>query len=84
MSFQSKLTANGRITIPVAIRRKLGIGPGSVVEWVLDGEQVIVRKGKYSSWDIHRALFAKRPRFRTDEELKQGIARHLRKKHARS
>jgi hypothetical protein len=28
-------------------------------------------------------VFAKRPRFRTDEELKKGIARHLRKKHAR-
>jgi len=85
MSFRSKLTDDGRVTFPAAIRRKLGVGPGSVVEWVLDGEQVIVRKGgKYSFEDIHRALFAKRPRFRTDEELKQGIAQHLRNKHARS
>src|SRR4051812_50055281 len=83
--FRSKLTADGRVTVPAAIRRRLGIGPGSVVEWVLDGEQITIRDaGKYSFDDIHRALFAKRPRFRTDEELKQGIARHLRNKHARS
>lgn len=84
MPFLSKVTANGRVTAPAAIRRKLGIGPGSVIEWVIDGERVIVRKaGKYSFEDIHHALFATPPEPRTLEELKQGRAQYVRNKHKR-
>jgi AbrB family looped-hinge helix DNA binding protein len=81
---QSKVTAQCQISVPAAIRRKLGIGPGSVLEWEEDGENVVVRRaGKYSSEDIHRAIFAKPPRKRALEELKQGIEQHIRTKHAR-
>ena len=81
---QSKVTAQGQISVPAEIRRKLGIGPGSVLEWEQEGEKVVVRKaGRYSSEDIHRALFAKRPKSRKLEELRQAIGRHVREKHAR-
>ena len=81
---QSKVTAQGQISVPAEIRRKLGIGPGSVLEWDEEGEKVFVRKaGRYSSEDIHRALFAKPPKPRTLDELKQGIRRHIKAKHAR-
>ncbi|MGN6730352.1 MAG: AbrB/MazE/SpoVT family DNA-binding domain-containing protein, partial [Candidatus Binatia bacterium] len=30
---QSKVTAQGQISVPAEVRRKLGIGPGSVLEW---------------------------------------------------
>jgi len=30
---QSKLTAQGQISVPAVIRKKLGLGPGSVLEW---------------------------------------------------
>lgn len=81
---QSKVTAQGQISVPAEIRRKLGIGPGSVLEWEQDGEQVVIRRaGQYSSEDIHRALFAKQPKARKLDELKQAIARHVREKHAR-
>jgi len=81
---QSKLTAQGQISVPAVIRQKLGIGPGSVLEWDEDGENIIVRRaGKYSSEDIHHALFVKRPKARTLEDLKEGIRRHMREKHAR-
>ncbi|HWS71755.1 MAG TPA: AbrB/MazE/SpoVT family DNA-binding domain-containing protein, partial [Thermoanaerobaculia bacterium] len=30
---RSKVTAEGRISVPAEIRRKLGIGPGSILEW---------------------------------------------------
>lgn len=81
---QSKVTAQGQISVPAEIRRKLGIGPGSVLEWEQEGEKVVVRKaGRYSSEDIHRAVFAKRPKSRKLEELRQAIGRHAREKHAR-
>jgi len=81
---QSKVTAQCQISVPVEIRRKLGIGPGSVLEWDENGETVLVRKvGRYSSEDIHRAVFDKPPQPRTTEEMKQGIVRYIRDKHAR-
>ena len=80
---QSKVTAQGQISVPAEIRRKLGIGPGSVLEWDEQGENVVVRRaGRYSSEDIHHALFAKAPKPRKLAELKDGIARHMRAKHA--
>ena len=81
---QSKITAQGQISVPAEIRRKLGVGPGSVLEWDADGDRVVVRRAvRYSSEDIHRAVFAKPPKPRTSDELKQGIAEYMRKKHAR-
>lgn len=82
---QSKLTAQGQISVPVEVRRRLGIGPGSVLEWDEEGERIVVRKaGRFSSQDIHRALFADRPpQPRTLDELEDAVRRHLREKHAR-
>ena len=82
---QSKVTAQGQTSVPLEVRRKLGIGPGSVLEWEEDGEKVVVRRaGRYSSEDVHRALFpGGTPPRRTPEELNEGIRRYIRKKHAR-
>ncbi len=47
--------------MPAEIRRLLGAGPGTILEWEQDGERIVVRKaGRFSSEDIHRAIFAKR------------------------
>jgi AbrB family looped-hinge helix DNA binding protein len=81
---QSKVTAQGQISVPAEIRRKLGIGPGSVLEWEEEGDRVIVRRARrHSSEDIHRAVFSRVPGVRSSEELKESIAEHMRKKHAR-
>ena len=80
---QSKLTAQGQVSVPAKVRQKLGIGPGSVLEWDEDGDRIVVRKaGRYTSEDIHRALFPARPRSRTIAQLKAGIRRHIAKRHA--
>jgi antitoxin PrlF len=82
---QSKVTAQGQISVPAEIRRKLGIGPGSILEWEEEGERVVVRRaGRYSSADIHQALFGGQPPAKqTLADLKQAIAEHIRAKHAR-
>jgi antitoxin PrlF len=82
---QSKVTAQGQISVPAEVRRKLGLGPGAVLEWDEDGERIVVRRaGRYSSEVIHRELFVAAPQARSPAELKEGIRRHMRKKHARS
>ncbi|HEX6972874.1 MAG TPA: AbrB/MazE/SpoVT family DNA-binding domain-containing protein [Vicinamibacterales bacterium] len=80
----SKLTAQGQISIPAKVRQRLGVGPGSVLEWDESDGQVVVRKaGRHTSEDIHRALFDEVPTRRTIAEMKDGIRRHLRRRHAR-
>lgn len=84
-SVNSRLTAQGQISVPAAIRRKLGLGPGAVLEWhEVDGEVVVRRAGRYSSGDIHDALFAaglgKRKISVTTAE---GIREFVRRRHAR-
>ncbi len=82
----SKVTAQGQISVPAGVRRKLGVGPGSVLEWNEEGGNVVVRRaGRYTSADIHRALFPKHaPKPRTVEEMKAGIRAYVGKRHARS
>ena len=81
----SKVTAQGQISIPAGIRKRLGIAPGSILEWDEDGENIVVRRSaRFSSEDIHRALFPKgAPQPRTVDEMKEGIRRHVRERHAR-
>lgn len=82
---QSKLTSQGQVSVPAAIRSKLGLGPGSMLEWhVEDGSVVVRRAVRHSSEDIHQSLFAATPKPRTAAELKEGIRQHLRKRHARA
>ena len=82
---RSKVTAQGQISVPAEVRRRLGVGPGSILEWDEDGEQIVVRRaGKYTSEDIRKALFPEGPpRPRTVDELKEGIREYMRKRHAR-
>jgi antitoxin PrlF len=78
-------TAQGQTSVPAEVRKRLGLAPGSVLEWeVEDGRVVVRRRGKFTSDDIHRALFPDGPpKARTVEEMDEGIREHMRKKHAR-
>lgn len=79
----SKVTAQGQVSVPVKVRQRLGVGPGSVLEWDEEGDRVVVRKaGRYSSEDIHRVLFSKAPGRRTVEDMKHGIRQYLKQRHA--
>ncbi len=75
-----KVTSQGQISIPAEIRKRLEIGPGSILEWEEDGNKIILRRaGKYTIQDIHKMLFPDGPPpYRTDEELKEGIGDYIR------
>ena len=80
----SKLTSQAQISVPAEVRWKLGIGPGAVLEWdEEDGRIVVRRAGRYSSEEIHKALFARPPKSRSVAEMKEGVRRHIKRKHAR-
>ncbi|MDP8989282.1 MAG: AbrB/MazE/SpoVT family DNA-binding domain-containing protein [Acidobacteriota bacterium] len=80
----SKVTAQGQISVPSGVRRKLGIGPGSVLEWDEEGDKIVVRRSaRFSSEDIHRALFPqKAPKSKTIEEMKERLRRRARERYA--
>jgi AbrB family looped-hinge helix DNA binding protein len=81
---QSKVTAQGQISIPVEVRKKLGIGPGSVLEWhEQDGTVIVRRAGRFSSSDIHETLFPKGPpKGKQVPDVKGAIRKYIRKRHA--
>jgi antitoxin PrlF len=82
---RSRVTAQGQVSVPAKVRRKLGVGPGSLLEWDEEEDAVVVRRaGRYSSAEINRALFGhKIPTPRGLNDLKEGIRRHVRRRHAR-
>lgn len=82
---QSRLTSQGQVSVPSAIRKKLGLRPGSVIEWDEDGDRIVVRKaGKHDLAATRRALgFEKAPKRRSLSELKAGLRAAVRRRHAR-
>ncbi len=81
---KSRLTAQGQISVPAEVRRKLGVGPGSVLEWDEQGEKVIVRRaGRFTSEEIHRAIFPTRVSSSDGRDVKDAIRKYIRKRHAR-
>jgi bifunctional DNA-binding transcriptional regulator/antitoxin component of YhaV-PrlF toxin-antitoxin module len=67
----------------VVIRKKLGVGPGSGLEWDQRDSEVVVRRvGAHSSADIHGALLdSAKPTPVSD--IKGATRKHMREKHAR-
>lgn len=82
---QSRLTSQGQVSVPAEVRRRLGLAPGSILEWNADGDQVVVSRGhRHSSLDLHAKLFPEGPpEAQSLEDLKEGIRRDVAKRHAR-
>jgi antitoxin PrlF len=79
----SRLTGQGQISVPAAVRRKLGIGPGSTLEWHEEGEKVVVRRvGRFTSADLHEAIFSRPPKHRSLAELKAALTTYIKRRHA--
>ena len=78
----SRMTAQGQISVPAEIRRRLGLAPGSVLEWQAQGDAFLVRKaGRHTSEEVHAALFGKSGPT-AGLPVKDGIRTYIRRKHA--
>ena len=86
LEIQSKLTSQGQVSIPAAVRSALGIKPGASIRWSIDGNKVSVkREAKFTNEDIHAVLFPNGTlsKSKTLRELKDGIGLYMQKKYAR-
>ena len=82
---QSRLTSQGQVSVPAEVRRRLGLSPGSMLEWEAVGEQIVVRRShKHSSEEVHARLFPDGAALahRLDD-MKDGIRRDVARRHAR-
>ncbi len=82
---QSRITSQGQVSIPAEVRRRLGVGPGSIVEWDQVGERILVRRaGRHTSAEVSAVLFpAGVGKPRSLKALKAGIRAHVKRRHAR-
>lgn len=83
-TIESKLTSQGQVSVPAPVRKRLGIAPGSKIEWREKDDEVVVRRAsKYSSRDIHNAVFGAPPDPVDPDAMDAGIRARMRRKHAR-
>lgn len=72
------ISANGQITLPSDVRRRLGLGPGDKVVFVENeaGDTVLVRPAAAALLEAQRAFRAAQPTdgFETEEDLDEFVA----------
>ncbi len=80
---QSRLTAQGQISVPAEVRRRLSLVAGSVLEWDVEEDRVTIRRvGRHSFEDVSKALFPREPPAHPLEDLDDGIREHMRSRYA--
>jgi len=82
---RSKLTGQGQISVPAEVRKRLGIGPGSILEWDEGAaDSVVVKRAtRFSSEEIHREIFDKKPDRKQISDFKEGIRERMKKRYAK-
>lgn len=58
MSYQSKLSSKGQVTIPAEVRERLHLEPGDVVVYEVEADRVTLRRGEPFDLAFHAALSA--------------------------
>ena len=87
LKIQTKLTSQGQVSVPAAVRHLLGLTPGASVEWTQEGDSITVKRAvRSSTCDVHDALFPEGDSAapaKTMAELKQGVRQNMQRRHAR-
>lgn len=82
-SVESRITSKGQVSIPAAVRRRLDLTLCARIEWLeRDGEVVVRRASRFSSSDIHAAVFRTRPRAASVADMDAGIRACWKRKRA--
>ena len=82
---ETRITSQGQVSVPAAIRRQLGVAPGSTLQWTMrDGEAVVRARKGVTFEDMHKTLFPDGPpKPISTKQMKEAIANYVREKHAR-
>ncbi|WP_437734373.1 AbrB/MazE/SpoVT family DNA-binding domain-containing protein [Sorangium sp. So ce1335] len=77
----SRITSKGQVTIPEAIRRRVGLQAGEQIEWeITDAGAITIRKtGR--SLDELASILPRPERALTVEEMDRAVGERLREKH---
>ena len=86
MKTTATLTSKGQVTIPLAIRRKLGLETGDslVFECREGGAELRPLRGRMTSFGVLHKYLPKGWRAPTVEQMNDGIGRLLAEKYART
>lgn len=77
------LTSKGQITLPKEIRVRLGLDAGSMLDFqVLPDNTITARAVKPDARRIRGLLTSPHAEVLTVEQMDEGVAEHLREKHA--
>jgi AbrB family looped-hinge helix DNA binding protein len=70
---QSRVTAQNQTSVPAAVRRRLGIGPGSELRWTIQGDAVLVSAKKPTLREIHQITSRRPVKHATAAQIRKGI-----------
>jgi bifunctional DNA-binding transcriptional regulator/antitoxin component of YhaV-PrlF toxin-antitoxin module len=81
---RSRITAQGQVSVPAAVMRKFGFGPGDFIDWeAREGQLVVRRVGRFSLGDVATALgLEEGVLHKTGPELLEGVKERMRRRHA--
>lgn len=64
----SRLTGKYQATVPAGVRRRLGVGAGDRLAWVVEGDSVVLRRATAKDQDFAAALSATLGEWATTED----------------
>jgi len=87
LQIQTKLTSQGQVSVPAAVRNFLHLTPGSMLVWTEQAGRISVERSvRHSTAQVHQALFGNDSDIpdpaKTTSELKQGIRQLMQRRHA--
>jgi len=78
---ESKIMSKGRISVPAAVRKHLDLGPGTRIQWIeRNGEILVRRASRFTSQEIHDAIFRQETPVVSVEDMDERIKAHMKKK----
>lgn len=69
MAATSTISSKGQVTVPVEVRRRLGVEPGDQVEFVFDGQQTVLRPVRAAGNPFEKWIGIAKGSFKDEEEL---------------
>ena len=81
MSKATTVTTKGQVTIPIEIRKALGIEPHDKIEFVLEGDEARIRKRRSKIRELAGSLPPLPPGMSIDDAIAEAREERIRRRH---